>query len=165
MNLRNEKWTSLYGGYKIPYDASIPLRQLHSTNDQKIVANIFTELWDNLHHQGNVGLASYFSIPQLVDICIEKKLLTWNFIGLCALIEHCRLSSYNPVLPKELEHDYFESLKKLEQYLLKNFKSIQDETALRETLSLFATLNGQRDLGKVIQQLDDDMLKEFLGKF
>lgn len=81
------------------------------------------------------------------------------------LIEHCRLSSDNPVLPKELEHDYFESLKKLEQYLLTNFKTIQDETALRETLSLFATLNGQRDLGKAIQLLDDDMLKEFLGKF
>ncbi len=76
MNLQNDKWISLYGGYKIPYDASILLRQLRSTNDQKIVANIFTELWDNLHHQGDVGLASYFSVPPLVDICIEKKLLT-----------------------------------------------------------------------------------------
>ena len=165
MNLHNDKWTSLYGGYKIPYDASILLRQLQSTNDQKIISKIFVELWDNLHHQGDVGLASYFSVPQLVDICIEKKLLTWEFIGLCVLIEHCRLSNDNPVLPKELEHDYFESLNKLETYLLTNFKSIQEDTAVRETLALFATLNGQRNLGKAIQLLDDDILKEILGRF
>ena len=165
MNLQNDKWTNLDGGYKMPYDASTPLRQLRLTDEPKLVAGIFAELWDNLHHQGDIGLASYFSVPLLVDICIEKGSLDWNFVGLCLLIEHCRLSGDNPVLPKELEYSYFASLNKLEQYLLDNLKKIKDETTLRLTLSLFATLNGQRDLGKAIQQLDEDILEEFLDKF
>ena len=78
MDLQNDIWKKLDGGYKIPYDASVPLRQLQLSNDKKSIDNIITELWDNLHHQGDVGLASYFSVPQLVDICIDKKSLDWN---------------------------------------------------------------------------------------
>jgi len=165
MGLENNIWTNFDGGYKIPFDASIPLRQLWLTDDKKLIERIFADLWDNLHHQGDVGLASYFSVPQLVDICIDKKSLDWNFIGLCVLIENCRLSNDNPSLPKELEHDYFNSLKRFEQYLLTNFKSIKNKTTFRLTLSLFAILNGQRDLGKAIQQLDEDIIDEFLDQF
>ena len=165
MNLDNNIWTNLIGGYKIPFDASIPLRQLYLTNDNGLIENIFADLWDNLHHQGDLGLASYFSVPHLVDICIDKKSLDWNYIGLCVVIENCRLSNDNPLLPTELEQDYFNALKRLEEYLLTNFKNIKDKTSFRLTLSLFAILNGQRDLGNSIQQLDEDVIQDFLNKY
>ena len=165
MNLDNNIWTNLIGGYKIPFDASIPLRQLYLTNDNGLIENIFADLWDTLHHQGDLGLASYFSVPHLVDICIDKKSLDWNYIGLCVVIENCRLSNDNPLLPTELEQDYFNALKRLEEYLLTNFKNIKDKTSFRLTLSLFAILNGQRDLGNSIQQLDEDVIQDFLNKY
>jgi hypothetical protein len=165
MDLDNKIWQKLDGGYKIPYDASVPLKILRSTNDPKIIVDTFDELWDNLHHQGDVGLASYLALSQLVTVCIDKKSFDWNFLGLCLVIEHCRQTDHNPKLPDEYKDEFFDSLKRLEQYLLLNFKSIKDPTSLRLTLALLATLNGQVELGKAIENLDEDMVKDFLEKF
>ena len=165
MDLDNKIWQTLDGGYKIPFDASIPLKKLQSTTDQKIIADIFADLWDNLHHQGDIGLASYLTLPQLVTICIDKKSFDWNFVGLCIVIEHCRQTDHNPKLPDEFKSEYFDALKTLEQYLLTNFKSIKDPTTLRLTLALLATVNGQVELGKAIENLDEDMVKDFLEQF
>jgi hypothetical protein len=162
MDLNDRIWATLYGGYKIPYNASRPLKKLNDAITQEEFEAVFAELWDNLHHQGDVGMASYFAVPQLVNICITKKLLDWNFIGLCVLIESCRLKGNNPELPREFQDDYFESLIQFERYLLLNFKNITDQTGLRLTLALFAIVNGQPGLGKAIEILDEDMLSEFL---
>jgi hypothetical protein len=162
MELDDRIWATLEGGYKIPYNASRPLKRLRDATRQDEFAPIFAELWDNLHHQGDVGIASYLAIPPLVLICINKKSLDWNFIGLCVLIENCRLEAHNPELPDEYHHSYFESLIQFERYLLLNFKSITDQTALRLSLALFATVNGQPDLGRAIEILEEDLLQEFL---
>ena len=165
MHQDNIIWAKLNGGYKIPYDASIPLNELRLTDDPKLIKEIFVQLWENLHHQGDVGDASYYSVPQLVDICIAKKSFDSNFVGLCVLIENCRLSESNPQLPKELEKNYFGSLKKFEQYLLTNLENISDETTFQLTLALFATINGHRKLGKAIQLLDEGVVEELLARF
>ncbi|HWY09791.1 MAG TPA: hypothetical protein VN026_00625 [Bacteroidia bacterium] len=165
MDLDNKIWQTLDGGYKIPYDVSHPLKKLRSTSDEKIIADIFADLWDNLHHQGDVGLSSYLALPHLATICIDKKSFDWNFIGLCVVIEHFRKSNHNPRLPDEYKNDYFDALKRLEQYLLTNFKNIKDPTTLRLTLALLATVNGQVELGKAIENLDEDMVKDFLEQF
>jgi hypothetical protein len=162
MELDDRIWATLEGGYKIPYNASRPLKRLRDATRQDEFAVIFADLWDNLHHQGDVGIASYLAIPQLVSICINKKSLDWNFIGLCVLIENCRLKPDNPELPDEYYNSYFESLSQFERYLLLNFKSITDQTALRLTLALFATVNGQPGLGRAIEILEEDLLQEFL---
>lgn len=164
MNLENTIWTTLNGGYKIPYDASIALKKLQLENDTQL-NNIFTDLWNNLHHQGDVGLASYYAVPQLINICIEKKSVDWNFIGLCVLIENCRHLKFNPILPEELEENYYEALKKFEEYLLGNFKNIKDKESLHLTLAFFATINGQPELGRAIEKLDDDIIQELLEKY
>ena len=78
MDLDNRSWTTLQGGYKIPHNASKPLKQLRDASRQEEFESIFAELWDNLHHQGDVGTASYLAVPQLVSICITKKSLNWN---------------------------------------------------------------------------------------
>ncbi len=138
MDLDNRIWASLEGGYKIPYNASRPLRKLRDSAQKDQFEIIFSELWDNLHHQGDVGLASYLAIPQIISICVDKKSLDWNFIGLCVLIENCRIKEHNPELPREYQDIYFDSLSQFERYLLLNFKNIADRNALRLTLALFA---------------------------
>ena len=165
MDLDDRIWSTAAGGYKIPYNASRALRKLKAAINPEEWRPIFEELWENLHHQGDVGLASYLAIPQLVSICIEKNSTDWNFIGLCVAIENCRLNDKNPELPPEYQDFYFDSLTRFEKYLLAKFKNISDRTALRLSLSLFAVLNGQPDLSKAIQVLDEDVLPEFLDKY
>jgi hypothetical protein len=165
MDLQDPIWATLNGGYKMPYDVSRPLRKLQGAESRKEMQIIFDELWENLHHQGDVGLASYLAVPQLISICIHKKSLDWNFIGLCVLIENCRVDDRNPELPKEYDEAYFGSLTQFEKYLLLNFKNIVDRTALRLTLALLATINGQPGLGKALEILDEGALEEFLKQF
>ena len=162
MELEDRNWGLLEGGYRIPYDASKPLRKLKGAENANERQEIFDELWENLHQQGDVGMASYLAIPHLIDICIESKSLDWNFIGLCVTIENCRLNGENPELPSQYDDLYFGSLTKFEKYLSVNLKNISDRTAFRLTLSLLATVNGQPRLGKAIENLDEDAVDGFL---
>lgn len=165
MDLDNIIWRKLQGGYKMVYDASRPLKKLKTADRKDEMNAIFDELWENLHHQGDVGTASYLAVPHLVKICIEKKSLDWNFIGLCVLIENSRLQEHNPELPDEFQDIYFEGLSRLENYLLLNFKNITDQNSIRLTLALFATINGLPNLGQAIELMDEDVLTDFLKQF
>ena len=165
MELDDKIWSKLDGAHKTPYNASSALRKLKVATRPDEFSSVFSDLWENLHHQGDLGLASYLSIPQLVSICIEKRSLDWNFIGLCVVIENCRLAGNNPELPAEFENLYFDSLANFEKYLLLNFKNLHDRNALRLSLALFAILNGQPELGKAIEILNDDEISVLLEKY
>ena len=165
MTLDHEIWKTLMAAYKTPYDASIPLKQLRSSTNIEVIDSIFTELWDELHHQGDVGLASYLSVPQLIFIYIEKKSLDYNFIGLCVCIELCRIEDRNPKLPEEYRDYYFNALKTFETYLLQHFKEIKNVESIRLSLAFFAIMKEQHSLAKAIQNLDEDVLEEFLGMY
>jgi len=164
MDLQDRAWGLLDGGYRIPYDASKPLKKLKGILSQKERQELFDELWENLHHQGNVGLASYLALPHLIDICIENKSLDRNFIGLCVTIENCRISEENPEIPSQYDDLYFGSLAKFEKYLSLNLKNINDRDAFRLTLALLATVNGQPRLGKAIEILDEYAVDDFLSQ-
>lgn len=162
MDLDHPIWQTLKSGYRLPYNASWPLRKLRESAKPDVIQAVFDDLWENLHHQGDVDTASYLAVTQLLSICMEKNSFDWNYIGLCVVIENCRLDKQNPELPEEFQDLYFDSLSRFEKYLLLNFKNISDRNSIRLALSLFATLNGQPELGKAIELLDEDLLTEFL---
>ncbi len=101
MDLTDDIWRTLEGGYKITYDASIRLRELEASNDIEVINEIWDELWDELHHQGDVGLASYLALPQLVRIAKLKGYYNWNVLGLCCVIEQQRHLGQNPILDSQ----------------------------------------------------------------
>ena len=166
MELTDKIWKDLHGGYKVPYDASIPLRQLEETNNPITIKELFEELWDELHHQGDVGLASYLALPQLVRICKAKGLFDWNLLGLCCVIEQQRHLGDNPILPIEFRDYYTQGLKDLKQYVINNLNKDSDKITTTFSLSAIATFSGQTKLGKAIMELeDDDIINEFLEQF
>ncbi len=63
MLLSDQRWKDFDGGYRVKYDASIPLSRLK--NGIGDLDSIWSELWQNLHHQGDVGIASYAAIPHI----------------------------------------------------------------------------------------------------
>jgi hypothetical protein len=51
--LGDPRWNELPGGYGTPFDPSDLLRRLEGGK------KAWDELWQELHHQGDVGVASY----------------------------------------------------------------------------------------------------------
>jgi len=80
--LADPKWGELEGGYKgALYNASAALKQLEQAETLLGVNNIYKELWNELHHQGDVGLASYYAVPHLVRIAKQSKLVDYNVLS------------------------------------------------------------------------------------
>jgi hypothetical protein len=166
MNLNDEIWQEIEGGYKTPYDVSIPLKKLEETSDPEVIKTIWKELWDELHHQGDVGLASYLAVPQLVRIGKQKKLFDWNLLGLCSIIEQERHSDNNEPLPPEFNNYYYQGLEDLKEFVLNNLHHDMDDTTYIAALGTLATCTGRIKLGKAIIGLEDQsIMDEFLEQF
>jgi hypothetical protein len=166
MKLTDNIWSKLEGGYKVPYDVSVPLRELEKTTDSETIQKIWKTLWDELHHQGDVGLASYLAVPQLVAIGKSKGLFDWNLLGLCNVIEQQRHLGSNPSLPSEFQDYYYQGLDDLKQFVLDNINNNLDDTTYTLALSTLATCAGRIKLGKAIMELEDNsIIDEFLEQF
>jgi len=48
---------------------------------------VWEELWNELHHQGDVGDASFASVPFLVRSYRQRDVINWNTYALVAIIE------------------------------------------------------------------------------
>ncbi len=165
INLDNSLWQTLEGGYKIIYDVSIPLRELEITTDSQTIENIWKELWDELHHQGNVGLASYLAVPQLARIATARNFYNWNLLGICCVIEQQRQLNENPQLPVEFENYYKEGLQTLKQFVIDNLNKEASETTFRMALATLAVCSGQVKLSKAITEMEGDIMEDFLEQF
>ncbi len=98
---------------------------------------LLDELWENLHHQGDVGLASYLVVPQLARLAEAKGLFYWKLIGLCAVIEAQRHSGTNPELPVELKDYYTRGLTSLRDLVLRHLKNELDADSLRMSFAMW----------------------------
>lgn len=166
MDLTDNIWSQLEGGYKVPFDASVPLRKLGNSVDPDETNKIWDELWNELHHQGDVGIASYLSVPQIVRIGKSKEYFNWNLLGLCCVIEQQRHLGNNPPLPVEYCDYYNKGLEELRLYVLDNIEREFDDRTYNIALATLATCSGRIRLGKAIMELEDkDIMQEFLKQF
>ncbi len=164
IQLNDPKWKELEGGYRTPYDASIALRKLESAENSEEVDDILAQLWDELHHQGDVGLASYFAVPHLIRIAREKGIVNSSILGLIAVIEVQRHKE-NPQIPEEYQVDYLNSLKAIPE-LIENSKNKDWDLAFTAALSALAASKGQIKVAQAVLNFDDeDVLDEFLEAY
>lgn len=61
----DRRWGLLKGRYRIPYDPRPALSRLRSDGAD---AKAWADLWENLHHQGDVDDAAYASIAALREL-------------------------------------------------------------------------------------------------
>jgi hypothetical protein len=154
LGLDDIKWQSFEGGYRRPYDASIALRCLRDGID------VWDELWNELHHQGDVGLASYAAVPQLVSIAGASVSRDWNFYGLIAIIEVKRKREENPPIPKWLRPGYDEAWHRASELATLDLRSTPDSLTIRAILSVLALAKGELKLGTLLSGLDASELEE-----
>ena len=133
---------SLFGGYKIPYDATKALDALSSDR-----AHAMSELWENLYHQGDVGTASYAAVPTLVE---------YGEFALVAAIEVARHEGGNPSIPSELASKYHSAL----ENVLKSMP--KDEEQYQGYYAIHACANNQIRLAKAISVMSvNEILSEY----
>lgn len=149
------RWKELEGGYRSRYDASIALRSIQDGID------VWGELWNELHHQGDVGLASYAAVPQLVRIAGSSKCRDWNF-GLIATIEVERHRKSNPSIPKWLKPSYDNAWSKVSKIAVGDLNSNPDSLTMRAILSVLALAKGELKLGTLLSGMDTSEIDERL---
>lgn len=152
-------WNTLAGGYKTPYDPSDTLRQLESGED------VWDELWQELHHQGDVGEASYATVPHLVRIAKALPRRNWNFYGLVSTIEVERHRKSNPVIPSWMVPDYKEAMSGMLALALADLVSETDHATILSILGAVALAKGYVTLGAMISHSDDSEIVEVLDQY
>lgn len=150
--LNDNIWKTLVGGYKILYDPSIELKLLTNSSDKIEIENILDRLFENLYHQGDIGTASIYSLPQLVNIGIANKIYSSTLLNLIGAIEQTR-QLYRISIPSNIESDYENAL--ISAFKLIDFNQNWDEDFLICSLSLIATLKGRIDIANVVEHLND----------
>ena len=152
--LTDKRWQQFHGGYRIPYDASAPLIRLEAGE------LIWDELWEELHHQGDVGEASYAAVPHLVRIAQNAAIRNWNAYALIALIEIERHRKTNPSLPDWLRPDYEAAWRDIASLALNDLGTSGDALMIQSALSVVAIARGQLKLGALLSHFDDSEVDE-----
>lgn len=155
LSFDDDRWDHLTGGYRTLFDPRPSLRKLEN---QQEIAVAWEDLWEELYHQGDVGDASYASVPELVRIHRNGSAADWNLYAIVAIIELARTESQNPELPDWLQEDYFRSIKELAQMGVKDMLSAEDSEAKRAILSIIAIANGLRIHGRFLVKYSGEEL-------
>ncbi|MFD1986598.1 hypothetical protein ACFSOZ_29610 [Mesorhizobium newzealandense] len=163
--LNDERWSGLKGGYKVVYDPRPALRALALRYDNETV---WDELLNELHHQGDVGEASYAAIPEIVRISAEHAPANWGVYGLAAIIEEARLlDDRNPPIPDWIEPHYKAAWQTLFQLALRDLESQTDEMIVTYAFAVVALHRGMFGLARMAMCTEDEraeMLRGYLGR-
>jgi len=156
IDLDDPKWKKLKGGYGELYDPTPALRRLEAGED------VWSELWNELHHQGDVGEASYAAVPQLLRIAKALPERDWNLYALAATIEVERHRKSNPPVPGWLKEDYDSAWRELRDIGVSDLLETEDPETVQSILGVLALAAGNIKLGALVAHLDSSELDEIL---
>lgn len=161
MPLDDERWRQLNGAYRVAYDPSVAPKMLETGVD------VWGELWDHLHHQGDVDVASYAAVPHLVRIAQSASRRDWNVYALVALIEAERHRKANPPVPEWLNEDCEMAWEGIVRLGLQDLGDKVKPPTLQSILSVLALARGDRKLGTMLLHLAsseiDELVEEHLS--
>jgi len=140
------------GGYRIKCDPRPLLAELESEQTRETA---WHDLWEDLHHQGDVGEASYASVPHLVRIHRTSGIVDWNTYAIVAIIELARGKGNNPQLPRWLEEDYLRAIRELAEIGAVEIWRTDEPDAVRAILSVIAVAKGLRTHGKFLVEYSE----------
>jgi hypothetical protein len=141
LSLDDKRWLVMKGGYRMPFD---PRPLFSKLSAKKETAETWHELWEELHHQGDVGETSYAAVPHLVRIYLGTSEIDWNPYAIVTIIELARTEAKNPPIPDFLHDSYFEAIQKLSELGTKQVLQTKDSETIRAILSVVALAQGER---------------------
>ena len=155
LRLDDDRWSELKGGYRTHFDPRPLLSQLETGTD---IATAWHGLWEGLHHEGDVGEASYAAVPHLVRIHRHRGVIDWNTYAIVAIIELARNQGGNSEVPKWLEKDYFHAIQVLSKIGCTEFSHAKSSAEVRAILGILAIAKGARMHGKFLVMYSEEEL-------
>lgn len=157
----DQRWSTLKGGYRTALDPRPLVSKLDNTES---VEEAWSELWDELHHQGDVGEASYAAVPLLIQRYRKARMPDWNTYAIVSIIELARTENRNPELPVWLSEDYFHAIQELAKIGIREIPNAQDPEVVGAILSIVALAKGLRSHAKILINYSEGELKEVESK-
>ena len=155
-SLEDVRWSEMTGGYRTLLDPRPMLKRLETERDTSMV---WQELWNELHHQGDVGEASFAAVPYIVRAYRERGIADWNTFAIVAVIELARKEGKNPDVPGWLEEDYFNAIRELAKMGATDILQAEDPDDVRAILSVLAIERSLRAHGRfLVNYSEDEML-------
>ena len=148
LELHAPEWSKLTGGYRLPYDASPLLRNLHASS--KCPPEIWEEIWNELHHQGDVGSASYAVMPWLLKIYQEKDWIDFQLPGYAFAVEQPRLNPANPKVPDWLAAEYDAAIIGILTYCLSKKSECNEPSFQKAVVLLAAAFIGATEIAELL---------------
>ncbi|HEX5830362.1 MAG TPA: hypothetical protein VFY16_05225, partial [Gemmatimonadaceae bacterium] len=161
LSLDDPRWRTLHGGYRQPYDPTPVLRGLATEWADE---QAWEELWAELHHQGDVGEASYAALTVIADLARRVPARGWSVYALATTIETERHARRNPPLPGWLADDYARAWATLLELALADLRAAVDPLVVRSALAVVALARGATKLGALIGWLDESEIDEYLDE-
>jgi hypothetical protein len=158
LKLDDNRWNGLTGGYRMNCDPRPMIAELESERNRD---KAWHELWEELHHQGDVGEASYASVPHLVRIHRKSGVVDWNTYAIVAVIELARRKGNNPEVPKWLESDCLRAIRELAEIGTVEIWRTEEPEAVSAILGVIAIARGLRTHGRFLVEYSEDELLDF----
>jgi hypothetical protein len=155
------RWSTLKGGYRMPLDPRPLVSQLE---DSQFADGAWSELWNELHHQGDVGEASYAAVPLLVELHRKRGIADWNPYAIVSTIELARTEGSNPEIPEWLSDDYSRAIQELANIGIREIAVASDAESVRAILAVIAVAKGLRTHAKFLIEYSEDELQEIESK-
>lgn len=159
LDFNDPRWPNLEGGYKKPKDVRPLLHALENANDDHAA---WAALWQELYHQGHVGHGSFVAVPHLVRIHRARGLADWNTYALVASIELARGVGQNPDVPSWAHESYMNAIRELAHLGLIELPRTSNAATVRSILAILAITHGVRAYGRILVELTEDEVVEFL---
>ena len=154
-------WKNLTGGYQIPYDASIALKKLETALNEKDEELIWEELWQELYHQGDIGIASFLTIPQLIRIYKIKNRANYHVFGFITAVELARINGLLNI-PTEFKEEYEKALNQIPELIDLVKDRAWDSVLAASVLSAMVIWKKKYKMAELISELEDDGLTDYL---
>jgi hypothetical protein len=162
LDWNDARWSELCGGYRSPYDPRPALARLAQPAE---AAAAFAELWDELHHQGDVDTASYAAVPHLVQLYAKHGQQGDNTYAILGIIELARHAGRNPSLPEWLRDGYDNAWRRLGQLALDDLARATDPSLARSAMGAIAIARGMPQVGEILLESTDDEIEEMLTEY
>ncbi|QCI93763.1 hypothetical protein [Novosphingobium sp. EMRT-2] len=118
-------------------------------------------LWEHLHHQGELGSASFAAVPDLVDLLGALDQPDWNVYALVATIEEVR-SLKGEMPPVALASAYSTAWTSVLPFALRDLAGASEDKLVLSLIAVIAHAKGQHTLGALALCTEDER-QEMLG--